>query len=214
VSSRLLVPLAASGLALLAAACSDVSGLNSASELHQQVCNSDDLGGQFREETSGDFSSGNLGALADNATVRTKELNAAGLKGGHFAYWKHTVPDPPFDPPIEAVCQVMEFGSDAEANDFVAGLTATPDDLATAAITWLPAGQRSASEEPAPAIQLPPTSRGFHLVAKDANVDAKLFVVILPAGRFVRSVYVGDADGDATLDLAAGIQRKMLERLK
>jgi hypothetical protein len=214
VSSWRLLPLAVSGLALLAVSCTDVSGLNSANDLHQQVCNSDDLGGQFREETAGDFSAGNLAALSDDAPQRTKELDAAGLKGGHFAYWKHTVPDPPFDPPIEAVCQVMEFGSETEAASFVKAMKATPEELATTAITWLPDGERSVTEESTAALGLPSGARGFRLTASDAHADAKLWVVVLPAGHFVRSVYVGDSEGDATLAQAATIQMRMLQRLK
>lgn len=190
-----------------------MSGLNSQSNLEQQSCNDRDLGGQFREETAGDFSAGNLAGLADDATARDKELNAVGLKGGHFGYWKHMVTKPPFDPPIEALCQVMEFGSESEATNFVAALKATPEELATTAIVWLPDGERTASEESTAGTQLPATARAFKLTAYGTHVDAKLFVVFLPVGRFVRSVYVGDEEGDATLELAASIQSRMLERL-
>lgn len=212
-SKRLLLPLAASSLVLLAVSCSDVSGLNSGTDLNQQVCNDQDLGGQFREETAGDFSAGNLGGLADDSTERTKELNAAGLMGGHFAYWKHTVTDPPFDAPIEAVCQVMEFGSESQATSFVAALKATPDDLSTSAIVWLPNGERAVNEEATVGTGLPTAARAFQLTASGPHADAKLFVVFVPSGRFVRSVYVGDEEGSATLVLAASIQTRIQERL-
>jgi hypothetical protein len=215
VSSRQLLPLLAVGLAFAAASCgSDRNASDPGDVLEQQVCTQSDVGAGYREQTSGDFSLGNVADLSSQPENRRRQLEAAGLQRGHFAYWKHSVGSPPFEPPLEIVCQVMEFKTPEQAQQFVAQLRAEPDDLATSAMTWLPDGKRTIEEQPVHgANPLPATARGFHLEARDSNIDVSVYAVVVPAGRYVRSVYVGDGGGSGSLAEALEVQAQVLERL-
>lgn len=215
-NSRSVLPLLGATLAILAVSCANEgSTADPAAPLNEQVCNQSDLGDAYRQQTAGDFTPENLAGLAPDADEREAALEANGLTGGHFAYWKHIVPRPPFAPPLEVVCQAMVFKSPEEAAQFVAELEASPDDLASTAITWLPDGDRSASEEPLNNTELPAGARGFRIDASDSNLDVTLFAVVVPAGRYVRSVYVGDMEENkATLEGAVDIQTRIQERLQ
>ena len=130
--SKLPALLLTAAMLLAGTACSDDSASSaSAKALDHQLCTSSDVGPDFREEAAGSFTPGNLADLASNSSARRDQLDAAGLKDGRFAYWKHLVADPPFPPPLEIVCQAMEFGSSEQAAAYVSGLHATPEDLAS-----------------------------------------------------------------------------------
>jgi hypothetical protein len=206
--------LALGGAMLVATACSGSNaGTATAAQeaLQNQVCTQADLGPDYREETAGDFSAGNLADLSTDAPTRRSALDAAGLKRGYFAYWKENVNDPPFNPPNEVVCQVLEFGADAEATAFVAAMQPTPEELVTTAIAWIPASSRSVSEEAVGGIGLP-HSRAFRLSASDKDIDVSLFAVVVPDGRYVRSAYTGGQDSKATVADAVAIEDKISAR--
>jgi hypothetical protein len=216
VNSGRLLPLLAVGLALAAASCrSDRNASDPGDALDQQVCTQSDVGAGYRQQTSGDFSLNNVADLSSDPGGRRLELEADGLQHGHFAYWKHSVGSPPFKPPLEIVCQVLEFATDEQAQQFVAQLRAEPDDLATSAMTWLPDGKRTIEERPLSGSDLlPAAARGFHLEARDSNIDVSVYALVAPAGRYVRSVYVGDGDDSGSLAEAMAIQVRVRERLK
>jgi hypothetical protein len=196
---------AIAGAALLAAACSGARpfGARIAEEL---TCTPEDLGGAYFMQTAGEFSTRNLADLADDAPKRKAELETAGLRGGRFNYWKQEVGKPPFESPLEVVCQVMEFGSADQAARFVGDLQAEPRDLATMAITWLPAGGRKAEELSAPNDPaLPPGTRAFRLEAASPEAKVSLYAVLVSRGRYVQSVYLGNGDGTASPAAAAAV---------
>jgi hypothetical protein len=210
--SKLPALLIAAALLLTVAACGDDSASStSAQALDRQLCMASDVGPDFREEAAGSFTPGNLADLASNSSARRKELEAAGLKDGRFAYWKHFVGDPPFPPPLEIVCQAMEFGSSEQAAAYVSGLHATPEDLATTAISWIPDENRTVNQ-----VSLPPRSsgRGFQISAGGNSDHVDLFAVIVASGVYVRTVYAGKQGGTAQLTDATSVQDRMSARIE
>lgn len=178
----------------------------------EMACNTTDLGGEFHLLTEGEVSVRNLADLADDAGGRARELRLAGLRGGRFSYWEEQVGRPPFDLPAQALCQALEFGSEAEAERFVRELRAEPGKLATTAMTWLPRGQREAEEVPlttAPA--LPAGARAFRIAANGPGPDVELYAVFAPNGRYVQSVHVSGGrhveDALAMMESLAGRTR-------
>jgi len=200
--------------ALFAAACAAASpaGANIDDDL---VCTPDDLGGAYLMQVAGEFSSRNLADLAENAVKRKAELESSGLRSGRFNYWKQAVGRPPFEDPVELVCQVVEFASETQAARFVRSLKAEPGELSTTAVAWLPAGGRAAAELPVPTtINAPPTSRVFRLEATSPGPRTTLYVAIAPAGRFVQSVYMGTSPGTATPDETTAVLSRLAARSK
>ena len=176
------------------------------------VCVAGDLPGDYLQQTEGDFSRDDLAGLAANADQRQAELKAAGLLGGHFNYWKQAVGEPPFAPPLDIVCQVMAFSTEAQASKFVAALRADAADLATTGITWLPAGARSVVEEHSGVESLPRGSRAFRIEAEDSHLRVTLYAVVMPSKANVQTVYIGNRNGAASLTDAVGIAKKLAER--
>ena len=180
------------GAALLLTACSGSPSAANASEtaLRSHVCTQADVGPDFRQENAGDFSPSNLAGLASDPAQRKRELESAGLTGGYFAYWKHNVSDPPFEPPLEIVCQALEFSNPEQAAAFVANLRPTPEALVSTALAWIPESNRSVTEQPLDNAA-GTHARAFRLTASDTEQSVALEVVFQPSGRFVQSVYAG-----------------------
>ncbi len=178
------------------------------------ACQRDDLGGAFALRLAGDFSTRNLADLANDAPGRRAELEAAGLRGGRFNYWKEAVGRPPFESPAEAVCQVMEFGNEDEAVHFVRSLRAQPDALATSAFTWLPASHRKAGEVAPPEdLGLPEGTRAFRIEAASPEADVGLYAIVATQGRFVQSVYMGsNGNGGTSLRAASAVLARLARR--
>jgi hypothetical protein len=212
------LPLAALAIVLSGAACSADAGGSGA--LKEQICTESDLGGSYIEKTSGGITIQNLANLSSDAAARSKQLKAAGMHDGRFAYWIHTVPKPPFDPPLEVVCQALEFRSPAEAQAFVRGLQPTPDDLASTGMVWLAKGHRTVTtvehmeQGVQPGTPLP-AQQTFKITARGDQVDFTIYAVVEADGRYVRTVYVGkegDPSGLTYLDagkVASAIQQRV-----
>jgi hypothetical protein len=200
-------------VALTGAACvgSD-HGLNLPPGIANFVCAPGDLPPNYLHQTEGDFSVEDLAGLSDNPGQRKRELKDAGLRGGHFNYWKQAAGGPPVGPPIDVVCQAMAFNTRDQATRFVAGLREMASDLATTGITWLPGGTRTAVEEKEGLDGLPAGSRAFRLDALDSRVRVTLYVVAMPSGIYVQTVYIGSSTGEATLTDATAIALKLVER--
>lgn len=194
--TKLSLAFAALALSASAAACaSDASG---DSVLNHQVCTEADLGGSYIEKTVGDVSIGNLADLSSDSSARSRELTQAGMVEGRFAYWVHTVPNPPFDPPLEVVCQAIEFHSAQEATAFVHDIKPTPDDLASNAIAWLADDHRSVEElQRSGASTAGPVRREFKVTATGNSLHVTIYATIEADGRFVRTIYVGKNAGGA-----------------
>ena len=209
--SRAAAILLAAALLAMLAACGDDSASSPAAEaLDRQLCTSADVGPDFRQEAAGSFTPGNLADLSSQPSARRTALASAGLTDGRFAYWKHFVGDPPFPPPLEIVCQAMQFGSPSEANAYVASLQSTPEDLATTAISWIPDDNRTVTPT-----ALPPGSggRGFQISAGGSSDHVDLFAVVIASGPYVRTVYAGKQGGTALLSDATMVQDRMSARL-
>jgi hypothetical protein len=197
----------------IAVSCSGGEAAAPDNPLDQMVCRYEDLPEDYQAQTSGDFSVGDLADLAPDASARRKELRAAGLQTGHFSSWRQVVGDPPFDPPIEVVCQAMQFETQDQARQFVNTMRAEPGELATRAITWLPESDRRVADATDQLAGLPEGARAFRIEAEDEQVRVVLYAVAVANGRYVQSVYVGDRKEHTTLGDAARIASAMLRRL-
>ncbi len=209
--------LAAVAVIALTAGCA-TSGGGDTDQLKQQLCTEADLGGGYIEKTSGAITVQNLADLSDNSGARKKQLDDAGVEGGRFAYWEHTVPNPPFNPPLEVICQALQFGTSAEAAAFVRNLKPTDDDLASTAMTWLPDGHRSVEEMPlSHGAGLPDATvpRAFKITASGSGLNFTIYATVGQDGAFVRTIYAGkNAGGPApTLNDAGKIAAAISQRL-
>ncbi|HMO95558.1 MAG TPA: hypothetical protein PKD27_05510, partial [Tepidiformaceae bacterium] len=129
-------------VAACVAACSDASQEGDA-DLDRFLCVQDDLTWEFHEQVSGSFSAEDLGSLGDGTEERKEAYRAAGLLRGRFVFWKESLPRPPFDPPVNVVCQVLVFQTAPQAGAWVDGLVADSDEIAATGILWLPGGERT-----------------------------------------------------------------------
>ena len=133
--------------------------------------------------------------LGPNSSARQKELRAAGVQHGRFVLFKESLPRPPFDPPVNVICQALQFDSPEHARAFVRALQ--PDDsLATTAMTWIPEANRdfatvNAAESPAP--------RGeewarFVIRAGEAEQTMNAVYDATSSGSTVFTIVTGEAD--------------------
>lgn len=209
-ASSLACAFAACVIVVASAGCTARASGSITGGLEQQLCVESELGGDYAEKTSGDLSLANLAALSDDSASMQKRLEADGLKGGLFTYWVHTVPKPPFEPPLEVVCQALEFDSEAGAQAFVAELKPTPDDLASSAMAWIAEGKRSVEELPLPATgdaaETLERARAFKLTASGNQVDFTIYAVVVDAGKYVRTVYIGRNGNPGDVQLADAVQ--------
>jgi hypothetical protein len=199
--------LAAGALCLAIAGCADASESGDAA-LDRYLCEQSDLAGRFIQLVSGSFSADDLGGLGLDPGARKREYRAAGMERGRFIFWKEGLPRPPFDPPINVVCQVLVFGSPGQAADWVASLDADAADLAASGILWLPGGERE-TEEVAPIAG----ARAFRVTAEEGPARVTLIATYTAEGNIVRSVFAGDRDGRVTSDYVRSIWEAQAARL-
>lgn len=196
---------AAAAIALTA--CSDASeGGDKA--LDRFLCEASDLDGAFLGLASGSFSETDLGGLGRDPETRKLEYREAGMQRGRFIFWKEKLPKPPFDPPVNVVCQVLVFATGDQAAAWVAGLNADAADLAASGIIWLPDGERVTEEVPPIA-----GTRSFRIAAHEGPVRATVFATYHADGNIVWSVFAGDRDGTVTPDYVGGIIERRRARL-
>lgn len=196
----------AAGAALLFAACSDASEEGDRS-LDRYLCTSDDLTWEFQQQTTGSFSANDLGSLGDGTDERKAAYREAGLQRGRFVFWKESLPKPPFDPPINVVCQVLVFESAAQADSWVDGLVADSAEIAATGIVWLPGGQRTAEEVDDPA------GRTFRIEAEEGPASVRLWATYEVRENLVLSVFAGDREGRLELADVREIQAARNARL-
>lgn len=203
--SRLLLGAAAVSLAL--AGCSDASEAGD-SALNRYLCEQDDLDGRYLELVSGAFSRDDLGGLGLDPEPRKREYRAAGMERGRFTFWKESLPKPPFEPPINVVCQVLVFSSAEAARDWVESLDADAADLAASGILWLPGGERETEE-----IEPIAGARSFRVVAAEGPARVTLIATYAAEGPIVRSIFAGDRDGRVTPEYVRAIRERQDARL-
>ena len=193
-TSRAGAVLAALGILALLAGC----GGSESKLLTDRVCDEADLPGGFERLTFGNLSRSDLGR-----EVGAASLEAAGIEGGYFAYWKERRDSLKDDPAIEIVCQVVAFGGDGEASQFVADLPAEADWLSvTVAGIALAEGttlvEVAAGDEEG--------ARAFRLDEPDGRVR---YGVVAARDRFVLSVHLGGPEGEVSVGEAVEILAAM-----
>lgn len=195
---------------MLTVACSGGGG-----ELDPYLCTLDDLGGGYQQLTTGNFSPRDLADLGPDAKDREREFRNAGMERGRFVFFKQALPKPPFDPPLNVVCQVLEFRSEEEAQQWIVDLH-DPGLLATSVVAWLPADHRDGfwtQLNLADGIIIP-ESYGMRAGSGDTKVEAR--GVARVQGRFVASVTVGTAgpnpDGATVATALASMETRGLCR--
>jgi hypothetical protein len=198
---------AAGVLSVAIAGCSDASESGDAA-LDRYLCEQSDLDGRFLQLVSGAFSRDDLGGLGLDPAARKREYRAAGMQRGRFVFWKESLPRPPFDPPMNVVCQVLVFESPEQAADWVASLDADAADLAASGILWLPGGER-VTEELAPIAG----ARAFSVAAEEGAARVMLIATYAADGAVVRSVFAGDREGRVTVEYVRTIRERQDARL-
>lgn len=171
--------------------------------LDRYLCEAADLPFDFMEQTRGDFTAADLGGLSREPEARKAEYRAAGMEGGRFVFWKQSLPRPPFEAPVNVVCQALSFESAAQAEAWVAGLTADPAAIRDSGLLWAPLEGSQAEELPSPAGRL------FRLEAAEGDARVTLYALHEARGNVVLSVFVGDRDGrtEAATALAIAASR-------
>lgn len=203
--TRLALAAGIAGLVLVG--CSDASEAGD-SALDRYLCEQDDLDGRFLQLVSGAFSGDDLGGLGLDPGERKREYRAAGMLRGRFVFWKEGLPRPPFDPPVNVVCQVLVFETAAQAAAWVAGLDADAADVAASGIMWLPGGAREVEE-----IQPIAGGRAFRVTAEEGPARVTLIATYEAEANIVRSVFAGDREGTVTEEYVRAIRERQEQRL-
>lgn len=173
----------------LASACSP--GEVSQSELDEHLCSHETVGDDFQELIRGNFTPRDLAGLAENSGEREDAYREAGMERGKFVYFKQTLPKPPFDPPINVVCQVIEFETNEDAKAWVDRLTAD-DALQAVSFGALPDDHRSAHSEDSARIDSTfPPLRYFVASGGSGEWRTTARYLIGAEGRFARLVSFG-----------------------
>lgn len=170
------------------------------------ACNRDDVPSQFLPLVTGDFTAGNLAELAQDRERRAAVLRDAGFVEGSFSYWKETVDRAPFDPPANALCEVLRFETEAGAVAYVRAIDPLRDgDLP--GLTWLQARPQTVVE-----LDDAGPDRSFEL--RGAGDDGvRLAALYSVQGEHVLSVYVGGIRPKNELEQALAIQARLLQRV-
>ena len=208
-SKRALLKLLATiGAVVTLSACGNDRNESQALDLlDAQVCNQGDVGDQFNHQTSGDFSPRNLADLGEDAQGRLASYRAAGMTRGHFVYWKEIAGRPPFDPPLDVVCQVTEFHNAEQAQAFVVGLA--PRDAASTLIGWLPGEYESvAAQTPA----LGAAARGFEIRGQGDAGAVTVSAVVVAVGKYVRTISTGGPNTGVSIPQAIALQERVASR--
>ncbi len=189
-TSRAGIALAALGILALAAACSGSPQL-----LADRACQQEHLPEGLERLTFGNLSRSEMGR-----EVGAAALQAAGVDGGYFAYWKERRDSLEDEPAIEIVCQVVAFGGGGEASRFVEELPAEADWLSvTVAGVALAEGTGIAEVEAE-------NARAFRLDEPDGRVR---YAVVVARDRFVLSVHLGGPEGEVSVEEAVAILETM-----
>ncbi len=192
--------------ALLLAAC----GAQRAGgpELDPLLCAESDLPFDFLEQTRGDFTADDLGGLSRDHEERKREYREAGMQGGRFVFWKEALPRPPFDHPVNVLCQVLVFRSAEEAASWVEGLRVAPEVIRDTGMLWTPVTSLAVAELPSE------NGRLFRLEADEDGGRTTIFALHEPRGNLVLSVFAGDRAGRATAETVLRIAAARDARLE
>ena len=172
------------------AACSGAS--QNDEEIDRFLCNHDDVGPDFIELARGEFTPEDLANLSTNASAAKQEYESGGLMRGRFVFLKEVLSRPPFDPPLNLLCQVLEFDSEADAQAYASGLGGAAPQWA--GIAWLPDGD----------LVVEPAGENTRRISfREAGQDVTVLVRYGTSGSYFYSVYLGrdaEAPPEAALD--------------
>lgn len=175
---------------LLGGLLSSCAGSDNNNDLDAYLCDSETVGSEFQELARGDFSPRDLADLGDDAARRDREFRAAGMRRGRFVLFKETLQKPPFDPPANVVCQVIEFGSAQEAGAWAGGLR--PDATLEAAIMGDVRSQGMTAYEDTPRTEtIIGDGRRFLLTSMRDDPPKSVALRVSPDGSRVRLFAVG-----------------------
>lgn len=191
-TSRAGIALAALGILAVVAGCSGDPQL-----LADLACQEEHLPEGLERLTFGNLSRSEMGR-----EVGAASLEAAGVEGGYFAYWKERRDRLESDPPIEIVCQVVAFGDGGEASRFVAELPANADWLSVT-VAGIALAEGTGIEEVAAE-----GARAFRLDEPDGRVR---YAVVVARDRFVLSVHLGGPEGAVSAEAAVAILETMAQ---
>jgi hypothetical protein len=170
-------------------------------------CTRADIPRDFVLLVTGDFTPGNLAEVTTAPAPRAQALRASGLEGGQFSYWKQTVEKPPFDPPANILCEVLQFETAAGAASYIDSLD--PGRAGSLpGFAWLPDGPRSIEDAGGE-----PGSRAFRLEAVGDDVTVHLAIVFAQHDTRVITVYAGGQRAEDELERARAIQARLLQRV-
>ena len=192
-------------------ACTDAGG----DDLDEYLCQQADVGDDFQELTRGNFSPRDLADLGPDADARERGFQEAGMERGRFVFYKQSLPKPPFEPPVNVVCQVLEFSDPLAASQWVLDLS--EDDIREGIlVAWLP-GELStaASDLTAPDSQAE-SSRAYRVQGQSTAGTTHADVLIRARGNVVSLVAAGrTAEGlpEPESTEGAAIQQAVFERL-
>lgn len=185
--ASLLLSLVGATAALAACAPGEVHD----SELDNHLCSSETLGeGDYQELVRGNFTPRDLADLSDDASAREVAYRDAGMERGKFVYYKSVLPRPPFDPPLNIVCQAIEFETEEGARMWVEGLTAD-EALESLTLSSIAGADQRAHEETPLLPQREPPLRYFTASGVSDDSETRVSYLVGAEGRFVRVVGVG-----------------------
>lgn len=159
------------------------------------MCGEADLPEGFERLTFGNLSRSEMGR-----EVGAAPLEAAGVDGGYFAYWKERRDSLEDEPAVEIVCQVVAFADGGEASRFVEDLPAKADWLSVTVAGIALAEGTGLTELAAEG------ARAFRLDEPDGRVR---YAVVAARDRFVLSVHLGGAERRVSVEEAAAILAAM-----
>jgi hypothetical protein len=181
------------GAAVLVSSC---GGDSKGEDLEPYLCTREDVGDEYQELARGNFSPRDLADLGPDPASRVREFEDAGMKRGRFAFFKQSLPRPPFEPPIDLLCQVIEFESEAAALAFVEEIE-PEDSLATTAMAWIPGNEREFEEAGRP--DSTPGLRMFSIVAGSNETKIYAGMIVGAESNIIRTVAVGSNSADPDL---------------
>ena len=212
--SNYLIALGSGTFALIAAACSGNGSSAPPPRAAAMTCSQSDAGESFLLQATGNYSARDLAAASERETERS--LREAGMLGGRFSYWRETVQRPPFEPPIELLCEALEFGSPEQAATFVRSRAEGPNPVPS--INWprdrLSAGKGEVRFAETTMPEGVAIAKRFAGTFEDGSARGKVEMLWLPLGRFVLVVSAGDRDGRVTTDDVAAVMARLYERTK
>ena len=182
-------------LGLFAGGCTSTSDLAS---LDSYLCSRSALGGDFKELTRGNFTPRDLSGLRRAHGPATTTVGDTGFVRGAFVYYKSVLPKPPFDPPANVVCAVMEFQSTEDADAWVGALS--PRTAASSIVLGMLPGE--GFEAHAETVPNGVEASAFRVTSDGPAGRTNVLLVVGARERYVTSVAWGGEDA-AVVPLAA-----------